>query len=201
MNYLDSESISGVPSEEELIEQGLDLLPLIGASLFAGISHLGQAFHLTPAQVKVLLHFGVRERMTVGEIATALAVSMPAASELVDRLVDAGHLVRAADPADRRRVFVSATPEAQEIGAALRELRRAQLQHAMAELRPDERPSFARFLRALVVGLKYGTDDGMPCASLVRASSLAQPPSFAADRWDSAGVNSSCDSAARGVLS
>ena len=76
-------------------------LPVIAKALFSAISSLGNA-GLTPAQVKVLLQPGTRRQMTVGEIATALDCSMPAASELVDRLVDAGHLHRASDPADRR---------------------------------------------------------------------------------------------------
>lgn len=154
----------------------MELLPLIAASLFAGISQLGQTYRLTPAQVKVLLHLGHRERMTVGEIAAALVVSMPAASELVDRLVEAGHLVRTADPNDRRRVLVAATPEARRIGAELRELRRAQLRHALDQLAPEERPAFARSLRALVTGLRYGMDGTPGCSNVAQpdpASSVA----------------------------
>jgi DNA-binding MarR family transcriptional regulator len=162
MNYSGSEGLRKA-DEEDAIEAGLELLPLIGASLFAGITHLGQTYRLTPAQVRVMLHLGHRERMTVGEIATALGVSMPAASELVDRLVEAGHLVRTTDPNDRRRVFITATPEARRIGTQLRELRRAQLRQALDHLSPEERPAFVRALRALVAGLNYGTEDAPAC--------------------------------------
>ena len=163
MNYSDCEPNGDQTDDEALIEAGLHLLPVIGASLFAAISHLGQAYRLTPAQVKVLLQLGTRQQMTVGEIATALAVSMPAASELVDRLVDAGHLVRTSDPADRRRVLVAATPESRRIGEALRELRQAQLRRALEQLAPEERPTFIRALEALVVGLTYGMRAAPAC--------------------------------------
>ena len=157
MNYSEDESNPRCSDDEALIEAGLHLLPIIGKTLYAAISNLGQAYQLTPTQVKVLLHLGSHGKMTMGEIASALAISMPAASELVDRLVDAGHLARTTDPADRRRVLIAATPGSQRIAAQLRELRRAQLRHALAQLTPEERPVFIRSLRALVAGLDHRT--------------------------------------------
>ena len=133
----------------------MQLLPVIAKALFSAISDLGNAFGLTPAQVKVLLQLGTRQQMTVGEIATALACSMPAASELVDRLVDAGHLLRASDPADRRRVLIAATPASRQISAHLRELREAQVRYALDQLEPEERPIFIKSLEALVAGLTH----------------------------------------------
>ena len=135
------------------MEAGVQLLPIIGRALFSSISALGNAFGLTPAQVKVLLQLGTRRQMTVGEIAAALDCSMPAASELVDRLVDAGHLVRATDPADRRRVLIAAAPASQQISADLHELREAQVRRALDQLEPEERPIFVKSLQALVAGL------------------------------------------------
>ncbi len=153
MNYSGSELLGTRTAAEPLIEAGLKLLAQLGPALFAAISELGHGYDLTPTQVKVLLHLGVRGQMTVGEIATALATSMPAASELVDRLVEAGHLERGVDPADRRRVLIVATPAAQRITAHLSDLRRAQLCHALGLLEPEERPMFVRSIEALVAAL------------------------------------------------
>jgi len=153
MNYSDSELSTSRTDEESLVEAGVQLLPVIARALFSSISALGTEFGLTPAQVKVLLQLGTRRQMTVGEIAAALDCSMPAASELVDRLVDAGHLLRASDPADRRRVLIAATPASQQISAQLRELREAQVRYALDQLEPEERPIFLKSLQALVAGL------------------------------------------------
>lgn len=133
----------------------MQLLPVIANALFSAISSLGQAHGLTPAQVKVLLQLGNNRQMTVGEIAAALTCSMPAASELVDRLVDAGHLVRASDPADRRRVLVAATPEAEKISSHLREMRKAQVRYALDQLPSEDQPTFIRSLEALIAGLTH----------------------------------------------
>ena len=133
----------------------MQLLPVIAKALFSAISDLGNAYGLTPAQVKVLLQLGTRPQMTVGEIAAALTCSMPAASELVDRLVDAGHLLRASDPADRRRVLIAATPASERISAHLRELREAQVRYALDQLEPEDRPIFIKSLEALAAGLSH----------------------------------------------
>ena len=147
----------------------MQLLPIIARALFSAISELGNDFGLTPAQVKVLLHLGTHQQMTVGEIASALACSMPAASELVDRLVDAGHLLRASDPTDRRRVLIAPTPAARRISAHLRELREAQIRYALDQIEPEERPTFIKSLEALVAGL---THTQQAAASSLRSRSL-----------------------------
>ena len=155
MNYSESELSSNRTDDEPLVEAGVQLLPVIAKALFSAISDLGSDVGLTPAQVKVLLHLDTRRQMTVGEIASALSCSMPAASELVDRLVDAGHLLRASDPADRRRVLIAPTPAARQISVYLRELREAQVRYALDQLEPEERPIFIKSLEALVTGLTH----------------------------------------------
>jgi DNA-binding MarR family transcriptional regulator len=153
MNYSDMEH-SGIRTDDEaLIEAGVKLLPALGRSLYCAIAELAHAHRLTPAQMKVLLAVAGAGQLTIGEIAAALGVSMPAASEIVDRLVDAGHLVRAADPADRRRVLIAATPESQRMHDELIACRRAQVRSALDRLAPVERPAFVRALQALVAGL------------------------------------------------
>jgi DNA-binding MarR family transcriptional regulator len=155
MNYSEPELSNDRTDGEPLVQAGIQLLPVIAKALFSAISDLGNDFGLTPAQVKVLLQLGSRQQMTVGEIATALSCSMPAASELVDRLVDAGHLLRASDPTDRRRVLIAPTPASRQISARLRELREAQVRYALDQLEPEERPIFIKSLEALVAGLTH----------------------------------------------
>jgi DNA-binding MarR family transcriptional regulator len=158
MNYSAAEISTSRTDDETLVDAGMQLLPVIAKALFSAVSSLGNAYGLTPAQVKVLLQLGTRRQMTVGEIAAALTCSMPSASELVDRLVDAGHLVRASDPADRRRVLIAATPATEQISAHLRELREAQVRYALDQLEPEERPIFIKSLEALVAGLTHAQE-------------------------------------------
>jgi DNA-binding MarR family transcriptional regulator len=154
-----------------LVEEGVALLPQLGPALFGTIQHVAQAHRLTLAQIKVVLQVATYGQMTISEIACRLSVSMPAASEIVDRLVDAGHLVRASDPADRRRVLIDATPATVRLAEEVNDLRRAQLRIALGSLAPVERPLFVRSLRALIVGLT--SDERIEPADCHVASGLA----------------------------
>ena len=171
MNYSDGEMFGSRSDEEMLVEAAVQLLPGLGKALYSAFSDIGTAHGLTPAQVKVQLQLGTRGQMTIGEIATGLACSMPAASELVDRLVDAGHLVRTTDPSDRRRVLIDATPTSAHIAAELHELRQAQMRRALDRLAPEERPVFVKSLRALVAALT----DGMGAADPLCPAATTPP--------------------------
>ena len=153
MNYSVDELSRERSSLDSQIEQCAGLLPVLARAMNCAIITLSQELEVTPGQVKVLLQLSRKEQMSVGEIADALFVSMPAASEIVDRLVDTGHVVRAPDPADRRRVIVSATTESQQAIDRLVELRRTQVRKALLRLSPEERPLAARTLEALIAEL------------------------------------------------
>jgi DNA-binding MarR family transcriptional regulator len=176
MNYLEPENYGIRIDEDELVEAAVRLLPLMAPALYGTVAHLAQAHHLTPAQMKVILQVGLHGQMTMGEIACSLSVSMPATSEVVDRLVEAGHLVRASDPADRRRVLIAPTPATMLISEAVNDLRRAQVRHALDQLSPEERPVFARVLEALLQGLtSIAGVDPVPCPADA-AFTEAPPP-------------------------
>lgn len=164
MNYSDSEYYGNRIDRGEDVERAVRLLPKLGPALFGTIAHLAQAHRMTPAQMKVLLQVGLHGRMTMGEIACGLAVSMPATSEVVDRLVESGHLVRASDPSDRRRVVIVPTPAGLRINEEVNALRRAQVRDALDRLAPEERPVFVRALDALLQGLtSTGDIEATPC--------------------------------------
>jgi DNA-binding MarR family transcriptional regulator len=145
-------------NDEQLVDEAVKLLPEIVKG-----AHAAKACHpalagLSLAQAKATAHLYHYGRMPVGELANAIGLSMPAASELVDRLVEEGYAEREINPADRRQVLVSLTPFAAQVGQELHELRRAQMRSAIARLQPDERPVFLRSLQALAAALREPLD-------------------------------------------
>lgn len=154
MNNIASELSTNRTELAEQITASVELLPGIGRALHCALNDVAQEFGLTPTQAKVVIVIGAGNTLTVGEIAAKLHISMPAASEIVDRLVDAGHLVRMTDPADRRRVLVAATPESRKMSTYFLDLRRVQIRHALEHLPPEDRPVFVRALAALLSGLQ-----------------------------------------------
>ena len=74
-----------------------------------------EPFLLTLRQREVLMLLSRRQQWTIGEIATALGVSAPAATKAVVRLETKGFVSRSENEMDRRRVNVRLTRAATEI--------------------------------------------------------------------------------------
>lgn len=72
-------------------------------------------FLLTLRQREVLTLLSGRQHWSIGEIATALGVSAPAATKAIIRLESKGFVSRSENEMDRRRVDVRLTPAATEI--------------------------------------------------------------------------------------
>jgi len=104
---------------------------------------------LSMGQLKTLMTIAARQPATVSEIADALEVGKPAASTLVDRLVQLGYAARAEDPADRRRTLVTTTSAGGELVARLREGQLDRLVRWVETLAPEDRAALARGLEAL----------------------------------------------------
>ena len=98
-----------------------------------------------------------------GELAERLGISPSAVTELVDRLERAGHLDRARDPADRRRVRLQPTPSAldqvlRELGALL-----SALDAVAGRFTADERRVVLRFLDEATAAYRtFGGGSGQP---------------------------------------
>ncbi|MCS6803009.1 MAG: MarR family transcriptional regulator [Chloroflexota bacterium] len=72
-------------------------------------------FDLSMAQFRTLLTIDHTQPATISELARRMGVGLPAASHLVDRLVTAGFVERADDPADRRRTIARLSPSGQAL--------------------------------------------------------------------------------------
>lgn len=141
-----------------LIEEIVELLPEIGRGLYATLMDDPEIHDLTLPQVKALIFLYNNGERSMTELAAGLAVSLPSASELVDRLADRHLVVRSIDPADRRRVLVSLTEPAVAYGRRIHDLRRAQARAALEAMPETERACFVRSLRALATVLAPGAD-------------------------------------------
>lgn len=92
--------------EGVLMEIGRRMHVELDAHMTAGI---------TGSQFFVLQKINSKGRMTVSEVAEKLSVSLSAITALVDRLVQAGLVVRSRDEQDRRLVWLEATDQGREI--------------------------------------------------------------------------------------
>jgi DNA-binding MarR family transcriptional regulator len=149
--------------EDELIEQVLQVMPEIGRLLHAAVAAHPVVVGRPLGQIKTLMHLYHNDPSTVSEIAAALGVGLPAASELIDRLVDDGLVERGVNPDDRRQVLVRLTAEARDFATRIHQLRRAQIRAALERMEPHERPVFVRSMQAFAEALRLEPGDLTPC--------------------------------------
>jgi DNA-binding MarR family transcriptional regulator len=139
-----------------IVEEVVELMPAIGRGLYATLMDDPEIGGLTLPQVKALIHLYNNGERSMSELASGLAVSLPSASELVDRLVDRGLVEKSTDPVDRRRVLVCLTDPAIAYGRRIHDLRRAQARAALADMSEGEQDCFLRSMRALAAALEPG---------------------------------------------
>ena len=133
------------PSTERLIE---DVFRNQRRVLLALRGQLGSwaDVDLTMAQLRTLVVLVDDGPCSIGHIASALGVSLPNASHLVDRLVRLDLAGRAEDATDRRRILASASAQGVDVLQSLRSGGHDQIRAALVRVDAED-------LRALVHGL------------------------------------------------
>jgi DNA-binding MarR family transcriptional regulator len=134
---------------DEQITGAMDSHRAIVKALGAGTEQAWGNLELTMRQLQAVLVLGRSGRLASGFLARELGIGLPAASQLVDRLVEQGQVERREDPADRRRTIVSLTPAAESMVAHLLEGSREVLESWMRRLTPEDLDRLARGLAAL----------------------------------------------------
>jgi DNA-binding MarR family transcriptional regulator len=110
------------------------------------------------SQLKALFGLSYSGAVPVGQIGAMLGIHKPAASVLVDALVQLGLVIRIEDAADRRRTLVRLTPHAEELIARLQQGHREQFAYWLAQLETDDLVALERGLSALGRALKVEPD-------------------------------------------
>ncbi len=87
---------------------------------------------LTMSQAKVLYLVQVVGTLRMSELATRLGVTLSTTSGLIERLVEAGLVIRQDDPADRRQVILSLTEDAARLLDRMRELNAGHMRRMLA---------------------------------------------------------------------
>ena len=102
-----------------------------------------------PRHVLALVQVATDGRIGMSDLAERLSISLATASQLVSELADWGLVERMTDDADRRRTFVSVTPEHAATIRALVDSRLRPLARTLDRLEPDERHALLRGLAVL----------------------------------------------------
>lgn len=104
---------------------------------------------LTMPQI-VVLHALRRAEASITGLAERLRMSLPATSQLVDRLVEAGLVDRAEHAADRRVRRVTILPAGQRFLERLGEMRLREIEDALRSVSPGARTALAAAMAQVV---------------------------------------------------
>lgn len=114
---------------------------------------------LPMAQLKALVAVASAEGVSVTGLARSLSIGEPAASQVVEQLVQRRYAERVEDAADRRRVVVTATSLGAELVSELMQGRQQQMEEWLASMDADEVDALARGLRGLASAAARGASE------------------------------------------
>jgi DNA-binding MarR family transcriptional regulator len=126
----------------------LEIVPLIMRNIRAKVRrHSGP--ELSVPQFRTLAFLGRNDRVMLGDVATFLALTLPAASKLIDGLVSVGFATREIDPDDRRKVILALTPAGRRKFNAALKFTADFLAERVSNLKEADRAAVARAMKAL----------------------------------------------------
>jgi len=135
---------------EDLVERGLELFRTAFRALHELAAPAWQQVELSVAQLKALFALVDGGPMPIGGVAARLSIGLPAASSLVDRLVDQGLVARREDRLDRRRTLAEPTAAGEALAQELRHGSREALRAWLEQLERDDLEALVRGLAAVV---------------------------------------------------
>jgi DNA-binding MarR family transcriptional regulator len=109
---------------------------------------------VTLPQVLLLNHVERRGSASPTDLAEAVHVSLPAASQMIDRLVKQGLLSRTEDPVDRRRKSLATTARARSLLRKLGTSRSADYELGLAAVSPELLRQLAALLERVVLEIE-----------------------------------------------
>jgi DNA-binding MarR family transcriptional regulator len=130
---------------------------------------------LSITQLRNLIILSSRGPQHVGQLAVALGVSEPSASQILDRLAQRGLVRREADPTDRRRIMVSITAEGEGLLDPVRTSRSIVAEGLLDRLDDDSLAALVRGTRALADAAGAPEDLKQNCGMAVPAMPVRRP--------------------------
>ncbi len=139
----------------KLIKEIIQLQQQTGHALGQHAPEAWLDLSLTIGQLKSLFFIDFAGSTNFKKLATALGVTPPNVTRIVDRLVEQGLVSREGNPEDRRMLFLKTTDRGKALLAKLRESRISRMSGILAKLTLEELTALAKGLSALARAGKY----------------------------------------------
>lgn len=117
---------------------------------------VGESLHLHPTDLAAVEIIGRQREVTPTQLASALGVTSAAVTFVIDRLVDAGHVERIPNPADRRSTLIRRVPSSNADVAGFMRPIALRVTEAFESRTPAEQAAIASFLDEVGVAFAEG---------------------------------------------
>lgn len=139
--------MEGTPPDD--LEETARLFRRVARLVFSLKPWSGPGAELPEAQVRCLFAMARQGCCTMSQLSESLQVHPSTATELVERLIQAGLAERQRDEGDRRVVWVGLTEKGQEAVLQHRQAYQQRLRSFLEQLTPDQRQAMLTALRIL----------------------------------------------------
>ena len=160
MNRSDTEASKGlqVDADASLSQRAAATVPRLVRLLRETLGEGCALKQLSMTQVRAMSHLLRYPGETLTSLAAELGIALGTASETIDRLVELSMVERQTNPANRRQVLLSLTPDAAAMAREIGRQRVEQLDEVFAGLSSDEVAGFLKGLDLWVEVLQHRVD-------------------------------------------
>lgn len=123
---------------------------------------IARRYSVKPNEIAALGYLFIDGPVTVSELASELGITSASATEMVDRLDNAGFAQRQPHPTDRRKRLVGLTPDGVQAADAYYHDLGTQLHAMYSTLTPSQRDGVGEFLRRVVADLADASNPVTP---------------------------------------
>ena len=142
-----------LPDSQHLLEL---LTTLVGSTFRQILWRKAAELELTFSQSMVLFYVEQHPGCSMGEVAKAIDVTLPAITQVVDRLEQRAFLTRGSDPTDRRVSTLQLTAAGKDLAKELQILQIESLESVLARISPRDRHRVVKGLEVLVQAATQG---------------------------------------------
>lgn len=143
-----------MPSSPDLTEAIRQLIDVITTRSMRERAHFVKASGLSMPQFGILMHLYYSNNCGISHLGEHMDISAPAASQLVDRLVQHGLVERTEDPNDRRAKQLTLTPKGRELIETGLTARTRWVDELVRSLKPEDYDQVAATLSKLTEAVR-----------------------------------------------
>ena len=154
--------MSDPPDRQEALRELLEMQRCMQSRFMPGVASDWIRLELTTSQLKVLFCLAAAGEQPMSQLAHSLGVGLPAATGVVDKLVDAGMVERAHSETDRRVVLVRPSERGLATITALRSVQADALRRILSHIRDEDLPTVRDAVRIMTDAIGRAADERVP---------------------------------------